>query len=106
VAGRNADTVGIELVNRGRWPDWLHTDAQSLGEAYPEAQIEALIGLLRALQLDLPGLRWIAGHEDLDRRLVPATDDAGTQVRRKRDPGPGFPWARVTEAVTLERVFQ
>lgn len=104
VAGHNTDSIGIELVNRGRWPHWLHSRHQAMTEPYPEAQIAALIALLRQLRMTLPNLRAIAGHEDLDTRRVPASDDPTLSVPRKRDPGPLFPWQRVLRETGLERV--
>ncbi len=102
--GWNPRSVGIELVNLGRWPDWLDSRHQEMDEAYSEVQIHALIDLLKHLQKRLPGLRWMAGHEDLDTDMVPASDDSSKQVRRKRDPGPQFPWPRVEEAIALQRI--
>jgi N-acetylmuramoyl-L-alanine amidase len=104
VRGYNPRSVGIELVNRGRWPHWLDAGHQAMAEPYPEAQVQGLVELLRTLQARLPALRWIAGHEDLDSEEVPATDDSGVRVRRKRDPGPMFPWHTVLGAVPLERL--
>jgi N-acetylmuramoyl-L-alanine amidase len=101
--GYNARSVGIELVNTGRYPDWLDSRRQAMDEPYTDAQVDALIGLLQALQTELPALRWIAGHEDLDTTEVSASDDAGKRVRRKRDPGPLFPWNVVLDAVGLHR---
>lgn len=103
VRGLNTHSVGIELVNRGRYPHWLHAAHQAMPEAYADAQIDALIRLLQALRDTLPNLREIAGHEDLDTEQVPAQDDPGQRVSRKRDPGPLFPWARVLAAVPLQR---
>jgi len=105
VRGWNPRSLGIELVNTGRWPDWLDSRCQAMDEAYPDAQIDALVGLLQALCARLPALRWIAGHEDLDREQVPASDDPGLQVPRKRDPGPRFPWPAVLERVPLQRLI-
>lgn len=104
VRGYNARAVGIELVNRGRWPDWLDSRHQAFDEPYPDAQVEALLRLLASLQATLPALRWIAGHEDLDTATAPASDDPGLRVPRKRDPGPLFPWSQVMAATTLERL--
>lgn len=104
VRGGNPQSVGIELVNRGRWPRWLDAAHQAMEEPYPDAQVDALIALLRQLQATLPSLRDIAGHEDLDRDTVPATDDPAATVPRKRDPGPLFPWERVLAAVPLRRL--
>lgn len=104
VRGWNERAVGIELVNRGRWPHWLDSRHQAMDEPYAEPQLEALVALLRRLAQTLPALRYIAGHEDLDRERVPASDDPSLQVPRKRDPGPRFPWERVLAAVPLQRL--
>ena len=101
VRGHNQRSIGIELVNKGRWPDWLDSRRQSMTEAYPAAQVEALLVLLVKLQNQLPCLRWIAGHEALDRERVAASDDPNQQVYRKRDPGPLFPWDRVLAGTSL-----
>ena len=102
--GFNDRSIGIELVNRGRWPDWFASDSQVMTERYSDEQIDALVALIQRLCRHLPGLRWIAGHEELDREMIPASDDARRKVFRKRDPGPLFPWNRVLEAVNLERL--
>jgi N-acetylmuramoyl-L-alanine amidase len=104
VRGFNSKSIGIELVNRGRWPDWLHSRRQDWSEDYSEAQIESLIELLHALKSNLPNLRYIAGHDELDAGLIEATDNASIQVRRKVDPGPLFPWGDVEANVDLARV--
>lgn len=103
VRGHNDRSIGIELVNRGRWPDWLDSRKQVMTEPYPAQQVDAVLALLETLGRRLPGLRWIAGHDDLDRERVAATDDAALQILRKRDPGPLFPWDRVLAATTLAR---
>ena len=104
VRGYNARAVGIELVNTGRYPHWQDSRHQAMDEAYTDAQIAALVALLRTLQAELPSLRQIAGHEDLDTATAPASDDPSALVPRKRDPGPLFPWERVLESVALERL--
>lgn len=104
VRGHNPHSIGIELVNTGRFPHWLDSRHQAMDEAYPDAQIEALIRLLASLVDELPSLRHIAGHEDLDREQVPASNDASLNVPRKRDPGPMFPWQRVLAQSTLQRL--
>lgn len=104
VRGYNERAIGIELVNTGRWPNWLDAGHQAMDEAYPDAQVDALVGLLLQLQAELPSLRQVAGHEDLDREEVAASDDPALRVRRKRDPGPKFPWDRVLGAVPLSRI--
>lgn len=105
VRGYNERAIGIELVNAGRWPRWLDAGHQAMDEPYPDAQVDALVALLQRLQATLPELRGIAGHEDLDREEVAATDDPARRVRRKRDPGPNFPWQRVLGAIGLARII-
>ena len=101
--GYNPRSIGIELVNLGRYPDWYHSGSQVMTDPYPALQIEALLALIAALRADFPALRYIAGHEDLDLALVPASDDAGIEVRRKLDPGPMFPWPLALERSGLTR---
>jgi N-acetylmuramoyl-L-alanine amidase len=102
--GYNPRSVGIELVNTGRYPDWFDTRRQVMAEPYTPAQIDALVALLARLKAELPNLRHIAGHEDLDTAQVSASDDPTQQVFRKRDPGPQFDWARVLRESGLERI--
>ncbi len=102
--GYNARAIGVELVNTGRYPHWHDSSHQAMDEAYTEAQIVSLVALLQKLQVELPSLRQIAGHEDLDTGTPAASDDANAQVLRKRDPGPLFPWQRVLGAVDLRRI--
>jgi len=104
VRGYNPHSLGIELVNRGRWPDWLDSRRQAMDEPYPAEQITALRELLTFLHATLPALRRIAGHEDLDTERVPASDNPNLSVPRKRDPGPLFPWAEVLREIGLERL--
>lgn len=104
VRGHNAASVGIELVNTGRFPHWYDSRRQAMDEAYTPAQIEALCQLLGHLCAALPGLRDIAGHEDLDTGRIAASDDPALDVSRKRDPGPLFPWTDVLARVPLRRI--
>lgn len=104
VAQFNERSLGLELVNTGRFPNWLQTQHQSMSEAYPEAQIECVIELVKALVARYPGIEKIAGHVDLDQRWVPAEDDPSTRVRRRIDPGPLFPWPQVLDCVGLPRI--
>jgi len=104
VRGYNPRSLGIELVNRGRWPNWLDSRHQDMDEPYPSAQIAALRELLTFLHATLPALRKIAGHEDLDTERVPASDNPSVFVRRKCDPGLLFPWAEVLRGIGLERI--
>jgi len=101
VADHNENSIGIELVNLGRYPNWLDSDHQHWQEENTDAQIESLIQLLQALKAQLPNLDSIAGHDQLDTREVPASDDASKSVRRKLDPGPDFPWDPILEASGL-----
>ncbi|KQY51857.1 N-acetylmuramoyl-L-alanine amidase [Lysobacter sp. Root494] len=104
VRGYNPRAIGIELVNTGRYPDWLDSRNQAMDEPYTEAQVASLIALLRKLHNELPSLKQVAGHEDLDATTAAASDDPRVQVRRKRDPGPLFPWPRVLESVPFQRL--
>lgn len=104
VRDNNHDSIGIELVNRGRYPDWLDSRCQDMTEAYPDAQIRALVMLLQHLETELPGLAAIAGHDELDTRRVPASNEPEVTVRRKLDPGPLFPWRQVLAEIRLDRV--
>jgi N-acetylmuramoyl-L-alanine amidase len=74
-------------------------------ETYTDAQIASLGALLTDLQRELPGLRFIAGHEDLDTACEPASDDPDVLVHRKMDPGPLFPWDAVLRTTTLQRLL-
>ncbi|WP_313929698.1 N-acetylmuramoyl-L-alanine amidase [Pseudoxanthomonas sp.] len=105
VRGYNPRSVGIELVNTGRYPNWLATGSQTMDEPYTAAQIASLCALLMDLQRELPGLRFIAGHEDLDTACEPASDDPDVLVRRKMDPGPLFPWDEVLLSTSLQRLL-
>lgn len=101
VRGHNSGSIGIELCNPGRYPDWFDTRRQIMTAPYPDAQIDALIALLEALCEALPSPRWVSGHEMLDTERVPASNDPAQRVYRKRDPGPMFPWRRVLAATSL-----
>jgi N-acetylmuramoyl-L-alanine amidase len=76
VRGYNPPSIGIELVNRGRYPDWFDSRRQTMTEPYAEAQIASL----------------------------PASDDPSKEVPRKLDPGPLFPWSEVLAGSGLTRV--
>ena len=80
VRGMNRRAIGIELVNTGRFPHWLDSRHQAMDEPYTDVQIQALVALLNHLAGELPALRHIAGHEDLDREQVPASDDPSLLV--------------------------
>jgi len=103
VRGMNAQSIGVELVNLGRWPDWFHAAHQQPEQTYPAVQIEALIELIAYLRQTLPNLGQIAGHADLDRQQIPSADDPEIVIQRKIDPGPLFPWSTVLEQSGLKR---
>ena len=104
VRGYNDRSVGIELVNTGRYPYWRDSKHQAMTDPYPQTQIDALVALLQKLQKEIPNLHFIAGHEDLDRDQETSFDDPNVMVARKLDPGPLFPWPEVMRQVTLERL--
>lgn len=103
VRGCNPDSIGIELVNLGRYPEWWDSRHQQMTEPYTAPQIHALRELLAHLRQQFPNLREIAGHEDLDTEQIPASDAPARQVRRKLDPGPLFPWDEVLRGAGLVR---
>lgn len=102
--GYNPRSVGIELVNRGRYPDWFDSRHQAMDEPYTAPQVDSLAILLERLVRDIPTLAFVAGHEDLDTARVPASDDPARRVPRKRDPGPLFPWDAIVPACGLQRL--
>jgi len=61
------------------------------GEAFESAQYDALIVLMRRIARGYP-IRGVAGHE----HIAP---------NRKRDPGAGFDWARITAALRWPRTY-
>lgn len=80
----NASSIGIEIVNPG-WED----DGRG-GRAWPypfsEAQIQAVIALVQEIA---------QRHGVAPQNIVAHSDIAPT---RKQDPGPLFPWKRLSEA--------
>ncbi|MDZ4692751.1 N-acetylmuramoyl-L-alanine amidase [Terricaulis sp.] len=74
----NARSIGIEIVNGGH--DFDLPD-------FPDAQIDAVIGLLRDIFERWPTLN--------PKRVVAHSDIA---PERKADPGEKFPWAKLAEA--------
>jgi N-acetylmuramoyl-L-alanine amidase len=105
VFGFNPRSIGIELVNLGRYPNWSDSRHQAFTEPYTEAQIKSLLALLAQLKNTLPNLQWIAGHDVLDQRKEAASDDPSLMLPRRLDPGPMFPWDRVVADSGL-RLFE
>ena len=100
----NPQSVGIELVNNGRYPDWFNSGHQQMTESYPDIQIEVLTDLLNHLAEKLPGLKDVAGHQDLDTEIRPAEDHPEIMIKRKLDPGPRFPWSVIMDKTLLRRL--
>ncbi|MCF6263596.1 MAG: N-acetylmuramoyl-L-alanine amidase [Xanthomonadales bacterium] len=106
VADMNQNSIGIELVNRGRYPHWFNSNHQQAEEKYPQEQISSLITLLDKLTNEFPNLKAVAGHQDFDTRMIAAADKPEILVPRKIDPGPQFPWDVVLAKVQLQRSGQ
>jgi N-acetylmuramoyl-L-alanine amidase len=104
VRGFNERSIGIELDNNGRYPDWFDSHRQVMTDPYPEVQIDSLVRLLQKLSAELPNLGWVAGHESLDTSQIQASDNPELFVFRKRDPGPLFPWDQLLRAINLEQL--
>ena len=104
VIGKNASTIGIELVNNGRYPYWFRSDYQTLSDPYPDQQIKSLIVLIHQLAREYASIHFITGHEDLDQTIIPSEDDPAKKIKRKIDPGPLFPWDYLLANVSLQRV--
>lgn len=101
VQGHNQNSIGIELVNKGRYPHWYHSDHQEPTEHYSDSQVKALIKLINYLSNQFPHLKHIVGHDDLDTRQVPADNNANLSISRKIDPGPLFPWQNIMQNTRL-----
>lgn len=99
----NPRSIGIELVNLGRYPNWNDSRHQAMTEPYTAAQIESLLALLKQLRQNHPNLHWIAGHDVLDQRKEASSDNPDLLLPRRIDPGPMFPWADVVAASGLQR---
>jgi N-acetylmuramoyl-L-alanine amidase len=101
VKDHNKKSIGIELDNLGRYPNWHKTTHQIMHDEYPKKQIDTLVKLIHTLQKQLPNLKYITGHEDLDTRLIESENDPEVFIRRKMDPGKLFPWDAVMQKINL-----
>jgi len=103
VRGFNGRSLGIELDNIGRHPDWFDSRKQVMTEVYTVPQISSLVALLMSLCAELPSLKWIAGHESLDKMRVQASDNAEIPAHRKKAPQTLFPWKGLLSVIRLKR---
>lgn len=101
--GHNQHSIGVELVNLGRFPDHFSSSGQIPTEPFPEAQVLALEDLITELCQRCPQLADIKAHSELELRVVPASDDPSLRVSRRIDPGPMFPLDRVRRHFSRER---
>jgi N-acetylmuramoyl-L-alanine amidase len=95
--GHNRESIGIELVNRGRSPNHFSSTSQTPIEPFPKSQLASLTMLLEDLKSRYPWIADLARHSDLDHRVRPAEDKPDVLVRRRIDPGPQFPWGETME---------
>jgi N-acetylmuramoyl-L-alanine amidase len=93
--GFNSSSIGIELVNTGRYPAHFDTRYQNPSEPFPELQIISLKRILMRLKATWPNLEKIVRHSDLDQELVSSSNDSSRWVQRRIDPGPRFPWEEI-----------
>jgi N-acetylmuramoyl-L-alanine amidase len=102
VRGHNAKSIGIELINTGRFPQWFHSQSQVWSDPYTKEQVDSLLVLIEVLKQECPNLGLMSRHSDLDQREVASEDQADLMVRRKLDPGATFPWDEVLNRSGLE----
>jgi N-acetylmuramoyl-L-alanine amidase len=93
--GFNDRSLGIEIVNLGRYPEWYHSMHQDCSEPYTMEQIQMVKNLLCHLKNRHPQIEKLARHSDLDTTMIAAEDDPNIQIHRKIDPGPMFPWEEI-----------
>ncbi len=102
VKAYNERSIGIELDNMGRYPDWFDSRRQVMGQVYTTVQLDSLVELLHWLCFEMQRLEWITGHEFLDESRIPASDNPELLIRRKKDPGPLFPWQDLLPRIDLK----
>ena len=94
--GWNQRSISIELVNNGDGRD-----------PFPDAQMSALLRLVREIAQRHPALRVenFRRHSDVDLSTFPERRHgaACTRFRRKLDPGDAFPWDAFLAAVRAGR---
>jgi N-acetylmuramoyl-L-alanine amidase len=95
VIGYNQRSIGIEIVNTGRYPHWFLSTHQVPTEEYTQAQIKSVIELITYLKNRYPNISELKRHSDLDLEKITSEDNPGILIRRKIDPGPLFPWEKV-----------
>jgi N-acetylmuramoyl-L-alanine amidase len=93
--GYSKRSIGIELVNSGRYPNHFDSRNQEPAETFSGPQINALKAVLVGLKKECPNLVELVRHSDIDQEMVSSSDDSNRKVRRRIDPGPQFPWAEV-----------
>ncbi len=95
VVAYNEQSIGIEIVNKGRYPNWFYSNNQFPSEEFTKEQTTALLNLLENIKTRFPGISKLKRHSDLDKRTIPSEDNANVLIRRRIDPGPQFPWEYV-----------
>ena len=78
----NANSIGIEIVNRG----FQGPPDSGAWQEYPAAQMDVVMALVKDI---------VKRHDIRPERIVGHSDIA---PQRKVDPGPRFPWKRLAEA--------
>ena len=99
--GYNARSIGIELLNDGRYPSWYEIASQKVDDPYTPEQLKSLEMLVEKLKLQYPTIKYLARHSDLDKRKIKSSDHPKKMIQRKIDPGPLFPYSTFSKKVDL-----